>query len=285
MTKSEIGTLFVVATPIGNREDISHRALRVLSKVDQIAAEDTRHSNALLRFYEISTRTVSLHEHNEDKRVAGLIENMLQGQNIALISDAGTPLISDPGYRLVRAARTAGVQVVPVPGANAAVTALSVAGLPTDRFVFEGFLPAKAQARRHYLQTLLDEPRTMVFYESSHRILECLQTMRDVFGTSREVAVARELTKKFEIIQTAPLAEIIAWMESDKDQQRGEFVVLVSGRDDSNNDLDAQSMKTMRILTGELPLRRASELAAQICGKSRRALYQWALNNGLRGEP
>ena len=278
------GKLFIVATPIGNREDISQRALSILSEVDQIAAEDTRHSNALLRFYGISTQTISLHEHNEDKRVAWLVEQMEQGLTLALISDAGTPLISDPGYRLVHAAQIAGIQIIPVPGANAAITALSAAGLPTDRFIFEGFLPAKAGSRRNHLKALIDESRTLVFYESSHRIVESLQDMHDTFGPQRDAALARELTKKFETIKTAPLVELLKWVFSDADQQRGEFVVLVRGCDDSSSELGEISVKAMRVLAKQLPLRQASKLAAQISGKPRRELYQWALKNGLGGK-
>ncbi len=276
----KIGKLFIVATPIGNREDISERALRILASVDQIAAEDTRHSNALLRFFEINTPTVSLHEHNEDARVAVLIEQMLQGKTFALISDAGTPLINDPGYRLVHAAHDAGIPVIPIPGPNAAITALSAAGLPTGRFVFEGFLPAKAGARRRFLAAVGGQTRTMVFYESAHRIVESLRDMSEVFGPEREAVIARELTKKFETIKRACLAELREWLQSDTNRQRGEFVVLVRGRAVSSA-LDDLSVKTMRVLSKRLPLRQASELASEISGKPRRELYQWALKNGL----
>lgn len=282
--KPKTGKLFIVATPIGNREDISQRALRILSTVDQVAAEDTRHSSALLRFYGIDGATISLHEHNEDKRVAGLVEHMLQGKTMALISDAGTPLISDPGYRLVCAAHEAGIQVIPIPGANAAITALSAAGLPTDRFVFEGFLPTKTGSRRNCLVSLADEARTLVFYESSHRIVDSLRDMGEIFGLQRKAVFARELTKKFETMQRASLGELLEWVQSDSDQRRGEFVVLVHGCDKRSNELDNLSIKTMRVLAKQLPLRQASELAAEISGKPRRELYQWALENGLGGD-
>ncbi|HHO68310.1 MAG TPA: 16S rRNA (cytidine(1402)-2'-O)-methyltransferase, partial [Gammaproteobacteria bacterium] len=197
------GTLFVVATPIGNLGDMTPRGVEVLQQADLIAAEDTRHSRRLAEHFGIATPMLALHEHNERSVAARLVERLRQGESIALISDAGTPLISDPGYQLVRAAREAGVPVVPVPGASALVAALSVAGLPTDRFVFEGFLPPRQAARRKRLEALKDEPRTLVFYESSHRIVDSLNDLKDVFGPGRQALLARELTKAFETTLSA----------------------------------------------------------------------------------
>src|SRR5690242_12028000 len=231
MNQHPVGKLFVVATPIGNLADLSARAREILSGVDLIAAEDTRHSAALLAQFGIATRTLALHEHNEREKSAELVHRLREGAQIALISDAGTPLVSDPGYRLVRAAREAGIAVSPVPGACAAIAALSVAGLPSDRFVFEGFLPAKAAARRAHLQTLMTEMRTLIFYESSHRIVEALEDLVVVFGGERRAVLARELTKLFETVLDGALAELAARVNTDSNQQRGEFVLLVAGAD------------------------------------------------------
>ncbi|MEW5834584.1 MAG: 16S rRNA (cytidine(1402)-2'-O)-methyltransferase [Pseudomonadota bacterium] len=268
------GSLWVVATPIGHRDDISARAIRTLRDVAVIAAEDTRHSRPLLQHYGIDTPLVALHEHNEREVVDGLVRRMTEGESVALISDAGTPLISDPGFRLVRAARAAGVRCVPVPGACAAIAALSVAGLPSDRFVFEGFLPPKAAARRARLQELAGEGRTLIFYESSHRVAESLADMRDAFGAQREAVLARELTKLFETVLGEPLGELAARVAADPDQQRGECVVLVAGRGEEVDARLAEGERVFAILREELPPAKAAKLAAAISGAPRKLLYR-----------
>jgi 16S rRNA (cytidine1402-2'-O)-methyltransferase len=268
------GSLSVVATPIGNRDDLSPRAVATLRAADVIAAEDTRHSRPLLLHYNVDTPLVALHEHNEREAVEALVRRMLEGQSVALISDAGTPLVSDPGFRLVRAARAAGVRCVPVPGACAAIAALSVAGLPSDRFVFEGFLPPKAGARRARLQELAGESRTLIFYESSHRVAESLADMREIFGGGRESVLARELTKLFETVIGEPLADLAARVESDPDQQRGECVVLVGGRGEEADARLAEGQRVFALLREELPPAKAAKLAAAITGAPRKSLYE-----------
>jgi len=270
----QAGTLFIVATPIGNLDDLTPRARRTLADADLIAAEDTRHSATLLQHFGIATRCVALHEHNERDVSADLVERLRAGTTIALISDAGTPLISDPGFRLVRAAREAGIRISPVPGACAAIAALSAAGRPSDRFVFEGFLPAKAAARRAHLQALRHETRTLVFYESSHRIVETLADLAAEFGTGRRAVVARELTKLFETVLDGTLAELSARVSADANQQRGEFVVLVGGADDDAAAARlAAGRRAFDLLRRELPPGRAARLAAEISGAPRNALY------------
>jgi 16S rRNA (cytidine1402-2'-O)-methyltransferase len=268
------GNLFVVATPIGNREDMSGRAIATLREADVIAAEDTRHSRPLLLHHNIDTPLVALHEHNEREVVDALVRRLLDGQAVALISDAGTPLVSDPGFRLVRAARAAGIRCVPVPGACAAIAALSVAGLPSDRFVFEGFLPPKAAARRSRLQELAGEPRTLIFYESSHRVAESLADMREAFGGGREAVLARELTKLFETVIGEPLAELAARVAADPDQQRGECVILVGGRGEEADARLAEGQRVFALLREELPPAKAAKLAAAITGAPRKSLYE-----------
>lgn len=273
------GVLYVVATPIGNRADITQRALSVLGAVDHVLAEDTRHSGTLLRSLGIGTPLLSLHEHNEQMQVEPLLARLRAGADLALISDAGTPLISDPGYRIVRAARQADIEVVPIPGPSALIAALSVAGLPTDRFVFEGFLPAKAAARRAHLQTLAGETRTLVFYEASHRIEECLRDLAECFGAEREAVIARELTKTFEQVQSGNLAELNIWLSEDANRQRGEFVMLVAGTvPTADAELDAEAKRVLKLLLAELPVKRAAALAAEITGARKNALYQYALS-------
>ncbi|AGA87761.1 16S rRNA (cytidine(1402)-2'-O)-methyltransferase [Stutzerimonas stutzeri] len=276
---SGVGTLYVVATPIGNLEDISARALRVLKEVSLIAAEDTRHSSRLLAHFGIQTPLAACHEHNEREEGGRFLGRLQAGENIALISDAGTPLISDPGYHLVRQARAAGVAVVPVPGACALIAALSAAGLPSDRFIFEGFLPAKAAARRARLETLKEEPRTLIFYEAPHRILESLRDFEDVFGGGRVAVLGRELTKTFETLKGLPLGQLRAWVEADSNQQRGECVVLVEGwhapQDESA--VSAESLRVLDLLLAEMPLKRAAAIAAEITGVRKNLLYQAAL--------
>lgn len=272
------GLLYVVATPIGNLEDFTPRAQRILGEVDLIAAEDTRHSNKLLAHYGILTPVTAFHEHNEREKTTELVALLQQGRRLALISDAGTPLVSDPGYRLVRAAHAAGVRVVPVPGPCAAIAALSASGLPSDRFAFEGFPPAKGMARRSWLERLASEPRTLVFYESPHRIVESLADMTMVFGAEREAVYARELTKQFETVRHAPLGELARWVAEDSKQQLGEIVVLVHGLsavDDSA--ADAEGARVLRILLKSLPVSQAAALAAEISGRKKNELYGLAL--------
>lgn len=277
---SGMGALYVVATPIGNLEDISARALRVLREVSLIAAEDTRHSSRLLAHFGIQTPLAACHEHNERDEGGRFIGRLLAGEDVALISDAGTPLISDPGYHLVRQARAAGVAVVPVPGACALIAALSAAGLPSDRFIFEGFLPARAAARRARLEALKEEPRTLIFYEAPHRILESLGDFRDVFGGDRTAVLGRELTKAFETLKGLPLDELRAWVEADSNQQRGECVVLVEGwhapQDESA--VNAEALRVLDLLLAEMPLKRAAAIAAEITGVRKNLLYQAALD-------
>lgn len=274
MSRVQPGSLWVVATPIGHRDDFTARAVQTLRQVAVIAAEDTRHSRPLLQHYAIDTPLVALHEHNEREAVEALVQRMLGGESVALISDAGTPLISDPGFRLVRAARAAGVRCVPVPGACAAVAALSVAGLPSDRFVFEGFLPPKSAARRARLQELAGDPRTLIFYESSHRVAESLADMRDVFGGDREAVLARELTKLFETVIGEPLDDLAARVAADPDQQRGECVLLVAGRGEEVDARLAEGQRVFAILREELPPAKAAKLAAAISGAPRKLLYE-----------
>ncbi len=273
------GTLYVVATPIGNLEDMTARALRVLREVALIAAEDTRHSMRLLQHFGIDTPLVACHEHNERDQGGRLVERLLAGDSLALISDAGTPLISDPGYHLVRNARAAGVPVVPVPGSCALIAALSAAGLPSDRFIFEGFLPARSSGRRQRLQALLEESRTLIFYEAPHRLLESLEDMRELFGGGRQVVLARELTKAFETIKGAPLDELCAWVAGDANQQRGECVLLVEGwqAPPGEEAVSAEALRVLDLLLAELPLKRAAALAAEITGVRKNLLYQAAL--------
>lgn len=275
MTQHAPGKLWIVATPIGNLDDLSARAQAILRQADLIAAEDTRHSAALLQHHGIATRCVALHEHNEREASAGLVQKVREGAQVALISDAGTPLVSDPGFRLVRAAREAGISVSPVPGACAAIAALSVAGLPSDRFVFEGFLPAKPAARRAQLQALRGETRTLIFYESSHRIVEALDDLVAVFGADRHAVIARELTKLFETVLDGSLADLAARVKADANQQRGEFVVLVAGAgDDAAAARLAEGRRVFALLRNELAPGRAAKLAAEITGAARNALYR-----------
>jgi 16S rRNA (cytidine1402-2'-O)-methyltransferase len=274
MTASQPACLWVVATPIGHRDDLSARAIETLRAVAVIAAEDTRHSRPLLLHHNVDTPLVALHEHNEREVVDAIVRRLQGGESVALISDAGTPLISDPGFRLVRAARAAGIRCIPVPGACAAIAALSVAGLPSDRFVFEGFLPSKAAARRARLQELAGEARTLIFYESSHRVAESLADMRDVFGAGREAVLARELTKMFETVLGEPLAELAAHVAADPDQQRGEHVIVVAGRGEEADAKLAEGRRIFAILREELPPAKAAKLAAAISGAARRLLYQ-----------
>jgi probable S-adenosylmethionine-dependent methyltransferase, YraL family len=266
-------TLYVVATPIGNLGDLSPRAQEVLRSVAAVCAEDTRHTRPLLAHFGIDKPLVALHDHNEDGIAGRIVARLLGGESLALVSDAGTPLVSDPGFRLVRAARAAGVKVSPVPGACAAIAALSVAGLPSDRFLFEGFLPAKAGARRERLQRLASETATLVFYESSHRIAESLADMAAVFGGGRPAVIARELTKLFETVLDGSLQELLARVEADDNQRKGEFVVMVQGVGDDEAARLAEGRRLYARLNEHLPPSAAAKLAAELSGAPRKALY------------
>ncbi|MCW8332705.1 16S rRNA (cytidine(1402)-2'-O)-methyltransferase [Vibrio sp. SCSIO 43135] len=277
---AEIPTLYIVPTPIGNLGDITQRAIEVLSSVDVIAAEDTRHTGKLLAHFNIQTKTFPLHDHNEQQKAQVLVERLLAGQSIALVSDAGTPLISDPGYHLVNKCRQAGVKVVPLPGACAVITALSASGLPSDRFSFEGFLPAKSKGRKDKFLEIAKAERTCIFYESPHRITDSLKDMLEILGPDREVVLARELTKTFETIQGKPLGELIEWVLADENQQRGEMVLLIHGhRESAEDSLPEEATRTLAILTKELPLKKAAAMAAEIYNLKKNALYKWGLEH------
>ena len=271
------GTLFVVATPIGNRDDVTLRAIEILRRVDRIVAEDTRHSRPLLEHLGIQRPMLALHEHNEDDAARRVLAHLSDGESIALISDAGTPLISDPGFPLVRACREQGIPVVPVPGASALLAALSVSGLPTDRFRFEGFLPRRSQARLAHLETLRRETVTLVFYESSHRIIESLDDLIAVFGETRPAVLARELTKVHETIAARPLGALRELVVADDNQRRGEIVFLVAGAVDPGGQHMIGTDALLRVLLDELPLKQAAALAARISGEKKNRLYQRAL--------
>lgn len=274
------GTLFIVATPIGNLSDLSARARSTLAEVDLVAAEDTRHSGQLLAQFGLQTPMLALHEHNEAARTAEIVARLLAGARIALVSDAGTPLVSDPGYRLVAAAAAAGIAIVPVPGACAAIAALSVAGLATDRFAFEGFLPQKRAARRARLEALAREPRTLVFYEAPHRLVEALGDFVEAFGPDREAVVARELTKLHETIYRGPLADLAARAATDANMVRGELVLVVAGAP-ASDDGDAEARRLQERLLGTLlpvlPLSAAVDLVVEVTGLRRNRVYERAL--------
>jgi 16S rRNA (cytidine1402-2'-O)-methyltransferase len=267
------GTLYVVATPIGNLADLSARAREVLAEVAAICAEDTRHTRALLTAHGIERPLLALHEHNEAEQAWKLVERLRAGDSLALVSDAGTPLVSEPGYRLVREARAAGLKVSPVPGACAAIAALSVAGIPSDRFCFEGFLPAKAAARRERLAALAREPRTLVFYESAHRIEEALADLVAVFGGEREAVLARELTKLFETVLGDTLAALAQRVADDADQRKGEFVLVVRGCPDDGSAALLEGQRLYARLKEQLSPSQAAKLAAELSGAPRKALY------------
>ena len=267
------GTLHVIATPIGNLGDLSPRALDTLRNVTAICAEDTRYTRQLLSHFGLERPLLALHQHNEDAQAAQLVARMVAGESLALVSDAGTPLVSDPGYRLVSAARAAGVRVSPVPGACAAIAALSVAGLPSDRFVFEGFLPAKSSARRERLSRLASETRTLMFYESAHRIEEALGDMASMFGPDRRAVIARELTKLFETVLDGSLAALKARVAADADQRKGEFVVIVEGVGEDTDARIAEGQRLYAKLSEYLKPSQAAKLAAELSGAPRKALY------------
>lgn len=275
---NQSGLLYVVATPIGNLGDITHRAAAVLADVHLIAAEDTRHSRKLLTALGIKTPEMfAYHDHNENLAANKLLERLSKGENIALISDAGTPLLSDPGYRLVRMAQEAGFRVVPIPGASALTAALCVAGIATDKFIFEGFLSAKPSARVQRLQQLVTEQRSMVFYESSHRIEGSLLNMQQVFGDERIAVIARELTKTFETILRGSLAELVQQLAEQAVQRKGEFVVLVTGVSSEELDQSQELERVLRLLLPQLSVKHAANTAAEILAVPRNQAYKLAL--------
>ncbi|OOF61823.1 MULTISPECIES: 16S rRNA (cytidine(1402)-2'-O)-methyltransferase [Rodentibacter] len=275
------GILYIVATPIGNLQDITQRALETFSQVDLIAAEDTRHSGLLLSHYGIKKPFFALHDHNEQEKASVLVEKLKQGVNIALISDAGTPLISDPGFHLVRQCREAEIRVVPLPGACAAITALCASGIASDRFCFEGFLPAKSKARKDRLENIVEEDRTLIFYESTHRILDTLVDMQEVLGQDRYVVLARELTKTWETIVGDTVKNLRQWLVEDPNRTKGEMVLIVEGKPKQENEaeLAPQAIKALTLLTQELPLKKAAAIVAELYGYKKNALYQFGLEH------
>lgn len=278
------GCLYVVATPIGNLGDFSLRAQRVLSGVTRIAAEDTRNTGVLLSHFGIRTPLIALHDHNEARIAASVVAALQAGESLALVSDAGTPLISDPGFALVRAARAAGCEVIAVPGPCAAVAALSIAGLPSDSFLFAGFLPPKSGARRERLQQLSGEPRSVIVYEASHRIADCALDLAAVLG-QRRVLLAREISKRFEQSVLCPAEDLPAWIAADANRERGEFVLVIEAAAEQGAST-AEAERVLRLLLGELPAARAAKLAAALTGLRKNELYELALKiSGERGEP
>ncbi|AAX88708.1 TPA: 16S rRNA (cytidine(1402)-2'-O)-methyltransferase [Haemophilus influenzae] len=273
------GILYIVATPIGNLQDITQRALETFAQVDLIAAEDTRHSGLLLIHYGIKKPFFALHDHNEQEKAHILVEKLKQGSNIALISDAGTPLISDPGFHLVRQCREAGIRVVPLPGACAAITALCASGIASDRFCFEGFLPAKSKARKDKLENIAEEDRTLIFYESTHRILDTLEDMQAVLGEGRYIVLAREMTKTWETITGNTIKNLREWLLEDPNRTKGEMVLIVEGKpkSDNNDEISPQAVKALELIAEELPLKKAAAIVAELYGYKKNALYQFGL--------
>ena len=271
-------TLYIVATPIGNLRDISLRALDILAAVDIIAAEDTRTTAHLLTHHSITKKMVAIHQHNERTAAKKIVDLLAQGNSVALVTDAGTPGISDPGVILVNMVRDHGYKVVPIPGANAAVCALSAAGIAAPHFLFHGFLPASAGPRRRELEGLKSQPYTLVFYETPHRILECVAALTEVLGTHRQLVIARELTKLFETIHTCTLDNALEWLQADTKRQKGEFVLILSGAEiQEGKGLSDQAQHTLKLLLQELPLKQAVRLAMDITGESKNMLYAQAL--------
>lgn len=273
------GILYIVATPIGNLQDITQRALDTFAQVDLIAAEDTRHSGLLLSHYGIKKPFSALYDHNEQEKAHILVEKLKQGSNIALISDAGTPLISDPGFHLVRQCREAGIRVVPLPGACAAITALCASGIASDRFCFEGFLPAKSKARKDKLENIAEEDRTLIFYESTHRILDTLEDMQSVLGEERYIVLAREITKTWETITGNTIKNLREWLLEDPNRTKGEMVLIVEGKpkSDNNDEISPQAVKALELIAEELPLKKAAAIVAELYGYKKNALYQFGL--------
>jgi 16S rRNA (cytidine1402-2'-O)-methyltransferase len=265
-----------VATPIGNLGDLSPRALKILDGVDLIAAEDTRVTGALLSHFGVRKKMLALHEHNEEEATRDVLDQLRKDRSVALVSDAGTPLVSDPGYGLVREARALDIPVVAVPGPSAALAALSIAGLATDRFVFAGFLPARDEARRHRLQELAAETRTVILYESTHRILDTVGALAEVLGAQRRVCLARELTKLFEESRTAPAAALLAWLRADENRQRGEFVLVIEGASEGERQ-PREAERVMKALLKEMGASRAAKVAAELTGLPRKELYAIAI--------
>ncbi|MEO3679179.1 16S rRNA (cytidine(1402)-2'-O)-methyltransferase [Rheinheimera fenheensis] len=276
------GFLYVVATPIGNLDDMSQRAITTLQQVDWIAAEDTRHTGRLLSHLGISAKTIALHDHNEKQRAASIIQKCLAGEHVALVSDAGTPLISDPGYSLVRQCRDAGVRVIPVPGPCALITALCAAGLPTDKFHFIGFLLPKSQQRQNQLAEVPAGVGTLICYDTARRIKDSLQDVAAVFGPERELVLAKELTKTFEHLEYGTAAHISAWLEADPQRCQGEMVLMIAPTPKAESDISEAELSTLKLLLTELPLKKAAALTAQIHGGKKNALYKVALQ--LTGE-
>lgn len=273
------GILYIVATPIGNLQDITQRALETFAQVDLIAAEDTRHSGLLLSHYGIKKPFFALHDHNEQEKAHILVEKLKQGSNIALISDAGTPLISDPGFHLVRQCREANIRVVPLPGACAAITALCASGIASDRFCFEGFLPAKSKARKDKLENIAEEDRTLIFYESTHRILDTLEDMQSVLGEERYIVLAREITKTWETITGNTIKNLREWLLEDPNRTKGEMVLIVEGKPkyDNNDEISPQAVKALELISEELPLKKAAAIVSELYGYKKNALYQFGL--------
>ncbi|QIK38386.1 16S rRNA (cytidine(1402)-2'-O)-methyltransferase [Caldichromatium japonicum] len=276
------GILYVVATPIGNLADLSARARRVLGEVSAIAAEDTRTTHQLLNHLGIATELIAYHEHNESAMMPRLLARLAAGEDLALVAEAGTPLISDPGYQLVAAARAQAIRVVPIPGANAAICALSAAGLPSDRFLFLGFPPRTQSRRRTWIEGVANEPGTLILYESPHRILETLADLRMVLGDGRRIVLARELTKRFETFLSGSASELIAQLEVDADQRRGELVILVEGCPSADlQGLSPEVQRTLRILADAFPLSQAAALTARLTGVRKSDLYRFGLELGF----
>jgi 16S rRNA (cytidine1402-2'-O)-methyltransferase len=272
------GTLYIVATPIGNLGDISSRALSILTQVDIIACEDTRHTQRLLSAHAVKNKTLSMHDHNERQRQDYIAQLLQEGKSIALVSDAGTPLISDPGFHLVRHCRSLGLAVSPIPGACAAISALSVAGLPTDRFSFEGFLPSKSGARQSTLLALINEPRTMVFYDAPRRAIDTIKDIVTTLGDERYVVIARELTKTFETVHSDTAANLLTWLEQDPNQLKGEMVLIIEGYKADPDEISAEVIKTLKLLLVEMKPKKACAIVAEIYGVKKNALYDIALS-------
>ncbi len=274
------GTLYIVATPIGNLQDFSPRAQTILNQVNLIAAEDTRHSRHLLNHFGIKTPLQALHQHNEHQKSSILLERLKKGDNIALISDAGTPLISDPGHYLIENAHAAQITIVPIPGASALISALSAAGFPADSFIFEGFLPAKKLARQQRLEILQTESRTLVFYESPHRLLDSLNDMAEIFGQQRQAVLVKELSKLFETIYRDKLSRILEWLKTKPERQKGEFVLIIQGAPPPDNKaLSTEAKRIFNLLRQELPIKKAAKLTSEITGESKNSLYAFGLSN------
>jgi len=277
VSDTKIASLYIVSTPIGNLSDMSQRAVETLQSVDVIAAEDTRHSGILLQHFSIKTPSVSLHDHNELQRSELLLTRLQQGESVALISDAGTPLISDPGYKLVSLVREHGIRVVPVPGSCAVIAALSASGLPSDRFTFEGFLPSKQGARKQTLEALVDESRTMIFYDAPRRLQGTLADMVEIFGGERQACIARELTKLHETITTQSLSDLLEWVSKDSNQQKGESVLLLDGAKQQKDSSETEINRVLSLLLKELPVKKAAAMTSSLLGVRKNTAYDMAL--------